>query len=563
MRKLNTQLSYAKVSTLEDSRPQPSEPTGTVLVIGACQNTETSESAPKIVASKGVKAQKELAPIYELLSKTPQFSPKSGSLLTLLHCQKTLETYSKNYSHLVGFGVGKASDCTPQNILSWGGRLASEFKNLKVTSVDIYVDSLYQAPKSVSGEDAPKDFAGRPLLERVMSREEFLEKLATGILLGSYTFDRYKSQPSEKDAKKAKKDTPPLLVRFLSTQLDGRKIATLLEEVEIICEGVYLVRDLQTTPGGDMVPEEIAKQARLAGQASGYQTTVWDEKKIKAEGMNGIISVGQGSDNPPRFIQMEINANKKNLPTVVLVGKGISFDTGGYCLKPGAGMEEMKMDMSGSASVIGAMSILARLKAPVHAIGLVASAENMVSGRATRPGDIYTAHDGQTVEVINTDAEGRLVLADALSYAASLEPDCVIDVATLTGAVVIALGYVSSGMMGNDAKLLEAVKSASNIAGERVWELPLYPEYKEGMKSKTADYRNIGTDRGAGSQLGGTFLNFFVKNKYPWVHLDVAATADTPRGQGPHCPADVGTGVPTRSLVEFCRNFAADFKKRK
>jgi leucyl aminopeptidase len=187
----------------------------------------------------------------------------------------------------------------------------------------------------------------------------------------------------------------------------------------------------------------------------------------------------------------------------------------------------------------------------------------MISGRATRPGDIYTAHDGQTVEVINTDAEGRLVLADALSYAKTFEPDAVIDVATLTGAVTIALGYVTTGMMGNNAQLLSAVKSASHAAGERVWELPLYPEYKEGIKSKTADYRNISTDRGAGSQVGGTFLNCFVNNNYPWVHLDVAGTADTPRGQGAHCPPDVGTGVPTRSLVEFCRNYAQDFRKKK
>ncbi len=554
MRKLSAQISYAKVSTLDTSRPEP----GSVLVVGAAHDKEKGATLVK-----GFKSTKELAPILDRLNSTSHFQPKAGSLVTLLHSAELLAPYSSNYTHLVGFGVGTTQDSTPQNALAWGGRIAAELRSLKAKNVDIYLDTFFQSARSVTAEDAPKDFAGRPLLEKTFGREDFLEKFIIGLWLGGYTFEKYKSKPEEKSDKKSKKDETLLNIRIISTQTDGKKAASIIDECESICRGVYWVRDLQTTPGGDMPPEEIAKQARLAGQESGFSTSVWDEKKIKAEGMNGIISVGQGSDNPPRFIQMEWNASKKNLPTVVLVGKGVSFDTGGYCLKPAAGMEEMKMDMSGAASVIGAMYILASLKAPVRVFGLVASAENMISGRATRPGDIYTAHDGQTVEVINTDAEGRLVLADALSYAKSLNPDAVIDIATLTGAVTIALGYVTSGLMGNNAKLLDAIKSASNLAGERVWELPLYAEYKEGLKSKTADYRNISTDRGAGSQVGGMFLNCFVKDAYPWAHLDVAGTADTPRGQGAHCPPDVGTGVPTRTLVEFCRNFASEFKAKK
>jgi leucyl aminopeptidase len=225
-------------------------------------------------------------------------------------------------------------------------------------------------------------------------------------------------------------------------------------------------------------------------------------------------------------------------------------------------MEEMKMDMSGSAAVIGALYALAKLKAPVHVVGLVASAENMPSGSAVRPGDIYTAYDGQTVEVINTDAEGRLVLADALAYAKSLNPNCVIDIATLTGAVIVALGYVSSGLMGNNAALIDGFKKASAKAGEKVWELPLYTEYSDDMKSKVADYRNSG-ERSAGSQKGGAFLNFFVQDSYPWIHLDVAGTADTPKGQGAHCPPDVGTAVPMRSLVEFASRVGEYFKSKK
>jgi leucyl aminopeptidase len=199
----------------------------------------------------------------------------------------------------------------------------------------------------------------------------------------------------------------------------------------------------------------------------------------------------------------------------------------------------------------------------VRAIGLIASAENMPSGRALRPGDVYTALGGKTVEVLNTDAEGRLVLADALVHAKTYNPDCVIDLATLTGAVTIALGSVTTGLMGNNADLIDAYNKASHNIGERCWELPLYSEYQDDMKSKVADIANIGSDRGAGSQKGGAFLNYFVDGAYPWIHLDIAATADTPKGQGSHCPADVGTGVPMRGLVEFAEHFEDYFKVKK
>ncbi len=512
---------------------------------------------------KAFKPSKEFNEILQVAQNLGTFTAKASQ-----HCFLAQHTKgflglgdTSRYLNLSLFGVGEAKDLIPQNILSWGGRLAQDLKNSKVQSADILLDSFYNAPRSVNGDEAPKDFAGRPLLESIPTREEFFELFATGILLGLYRFDRYKSKPTTDKKDEKEKADSALKIRFVSSTLDGRRAAKIIEEIESVSRGVYKVRDLQTTPGGDLPPAEIAREAQKCGKESGFSVTVWDEKKIKAEGMNGIISVGQGSDNPPRFIIMEHNASKKNLPTVVLVGKGISFDTGGYCLKPAGGMEEMKMDMSGSAAVIGAMSILAELKVPVRVIGLVASAENMISGRATRPGDIYTAMDGQTVEVINTDAEGRLVLADALVHAKSYEPDCVIDCATLTGAVTIALGAYTTGMMGNNGKLLDIYSRASHKIGERVWELPLYEEYKEDLKSKTADYRNVGTDRGAGSQKGGGFLHFFVKDNYPWIHLDVAATADTPKGQGAHCPADVGTGVPTRGLVEFVRNWATDFAK--
>ena len=546
--KFAAQLSYQKIKGLGASGAEK----GSLLVIGMSSDEDGA------VPVKGVKAFKELSATFSLLRESPQFRAKPGSVFTLVHHTQSLAALPE-YAHLCAVGLGLPKDFHAQNILGWGARVASEIRSQKLKSADVFLDSFYNAASSTSSDDAPKDNAGRPLLAPIVSREEFLEKFSMGVLLGLYTFDRYKSSAKKDEKKKA----APFHVRLLSSAIDPKKANDILKAVHAIAASVYLTRDLQTTPGGDMPPAEIARQAQQAGRAAGFSVSVWDEKRLKTEGMNGILTVGVGSDNPPRFIIMEYNASKKNLPKIVLVGKGVSFDSGGISIKPAAGMEEMKMDMSGSAAVIGALHALATLKAPIRVVGLIASAENMPSGSAVKPGDIYTAHDGQTVEVINTDAEGRLVLGDALSYAKGLDPDCVIDIATLTGAVIMALGFVSTGLMGNNAKLLDGFKKASAQAGERVWELPLYPEYGEDMLSKVADYRNTGTDRGAGSQKGGSFLNFFVKDSYPWIHLDVAGTADTPKGQGPHCPPDVGTGVPVRSLVEFALNFAEYFGAKK
>jgi len=521
---------------------------GSALVLG--MQSEESKARPV----KAAKSLKNLSEAFSILSNLSSFEGKAGSQVTLLEHSEGLKGLS-NYRHLIGFGVGAPKDFTPQNILSWGGKVAQGLRAGKFKNADILLDTFFNAADSAKSKDAPKDFAGRPTLSGIPSKEEFLEKFVTGFHLGLYRFERYKSSAKDKKNPDTVTET-----RLLSQLVDEKKAKAIMEKAQILAEAAYLTRDLQSTPGGDMQPAEIARQAQTAGRTAGFDVTVWDEKKLKAEGMNGILAVGQGSEAPPRFVIMEYNASKKNLPTIVFVGKGVSFDTGGISIKPALNMDEMKMDMSGSAAVIGALYAVAKLKAPARVIGLVASAENMPSGSALRPGDIYAAHDGQTVEVLNTDAEGRLVLADALSYAKSYKPDAVIDIATLTGAVVVALGHVASGIMGNDAKLIEGFRRASDKTGEKTWELPLFEDYEDDMKSKIADYKNIG-DRTAGSQKGGIFLNFFVKNNYPWIHLDVAGTADTPRAQGAHCPPDVGTAVPMRSLVEFALNFDEYFKK--
>lgn len=558
------EISFAKIRSVKDLDAR-------ALLVGAVESTgadkepsagsrgkdakETINGATKqtIEPCKSVRALKDFAPVFDGFKNLGFFSGSWGSAASMLH-----QKFLPEVDHLIAFGCGKTSDFFPLNVLSLGGRIAQEIKQLKLDKVDLFIDSFFNPPSSATAADAPRDYAGRPALVRNMSREEHLEKLITGILLGSYRFEGYKLSKE-----KSKKDAKACQIRLVSTVLDGRKVAQIISRVEALAQGATLVRDLQTMPGNHLPPAEIAKRAQAAGRDAGVNVSVWDLKKLKSEGMGGIIAVGQGSAEEPRFVVMEYNASKKNLPLVVFVGKGISFDTGGISIKPAGGMHEMKMDMSGSAAVIGAICTLARLKAPVRVVTLVASAENMPSGTAIKPGDVYTAYSGHSVEVLNTDAEGRLVLADALHYAKSLKPDCVIDVATLTGAVTIALGSLQTGMMGNNAALLEGFTRASNVAGERVWELPLFNEYIDEMKSPIADIKNISDDRGAGSQKGGAFLSFFVDGAYPWIHLDVAATADTPKGQGAHCPKDVGTGVPMRSLVEFAENFADYFSKPK
>jgi leucyl aminopeptidase len=535
MSNLKVDIEFKSLKSLSASTIQSDQS----LIVGLVQKNE------KLAFCDKVRGFPEVESLLETL-RASSFDAKFLSHLPLLfrNADKSLP-----YTHILNVGVGEKRNFSPLGALRMGGHLAELLRRYKLKNVDLFVDSFLHAPSSLSSPDSPQDFAGRAPLSGLMKSEEYLEKLSLGILLGSYAYDRYKYKGEKK-----KEDALPK-VRLLSKLLDARTASRIVDQAKILAEAVSLTRDLQTVPSNDLYPSLLAAEAQKVAKQTGLGVHVFDEKRLKTEGMNGILAVGQGSVNPPRFIQMEHNMNKKNLPLLILVGKGITFDTGGTCIKPAAGMEEMKMDMSGAASVVGAMYAIAKLKAPIRVLGMIASAENRVSHTSINPGDIYVAHNGKTVEVINTDAEGRLVLGDALSYAKQFEPDCVIDIATLTGAVGIALGSPASGIMGNNHKMTRAFQTASDRAGERTWELPLFEDYSDDLKSAVADYRNVGTNREAGASKAGVFLNFFVENAYPWVHLDVASTADTPRGQGPHCPPSVGTGVPVRGLVEFALNF--------
>jgi leucyl aminopeptidase len=380
---------------------------------------------------------------------------------------------------------------------------------------------------------------GSTILDLAMS-------LAEGAILSGYQYDRYRTK---KPADFAGVKSCTLLLASesrLKSYRDGIGMAT------AVSEAVALARDLANAPGNEIYPETLAERAQAAGRKHGFRVTVFDEKRIARERMGGLLGVAQGSHNPPRFIIMEyepLRVRKAAAP-VVLVGKGVTFDSGGISIKPSANMAEMKMDMSGAAAVIGTMQAAAVLKLPVHLIGLVPAAENLPGGNALKPGDIIRHHNGKTSEVDNTDAEGRLILADALSWAARYKPGVVIDLATLTGAVVVALGHVATGMLGTATEAKEQLRVAGERTYERVWELPLFEEYEKLIKSDIADVKNVG-GRWAGAITGAMFLKYFV-GSMPWVHLDIAGTAILEEA-GPYAPRG-GSGVGVRLLTDFLRH---------
>ena len=329
----------------------------------------------------------------------------------------------------------------------------------------------------------------------------------------------------------------------------GRRIG------DAIAAGHRLARYLQVQPGNVCTPTYLADQARQLAQRHGFGITVLDRAAMKAEGMGALLAVAQGTQEEPRFIVLEYQGAGRaaDAAPIALIGKGVTFDSGGISIKPAQSMEDMKYDMSGAAAVLGAFEVVGLLKPKVNVVGLIPATENLPSGTAVKPGDVVKSHLGKTIEIINTDAEGRLILCDALSYARRFKPAAVIDAATLTGAVVVALGHVAIGQMGNDETLLAEVREAGERAGERCWPLPLWDEYRELLKSDIADVKNSG-GRGAGSIAGGWFLREFVDG-FAWVHLDIAGTAYT-ENEAPHQPKGP-TAVGVRLFSEFILKRAA------
>ena len=321
---------------------------------------------------------------------------------------------------------------------------------------------------------------------------------------------------------------------------------------QTIATGVTFARDLVNSPGVTMTPAELGNEPEKLGQRLGLKVTVFDKARLTNEGFGGILAVGKGSNNDPRFIIIEYGEAGAGKPTICLVGKGLTFDSGGLSLKPADAMETMKSDMGGAAAVMGAMQVVGELKSPAHVVGLISSAENMPSGTAYRPGDIVTTLSGKMIEVLNTDAEGRIILSDGLFYAQRYNPAAIVEASTLTGAIITALGSHAIGMMGTDQQLADQIIRAGEDSGERVWQLPLWDEYREMIKSEVADYKNM-AGRAAGSITAGAFLAAFVGD-CPFVHLDIAGTTWVDKPNKTY-ETHGGTGVGVRLLTEFIENY--------
>jgi len=431
---------------------------------------------------------------------------------------KSISVYtSSEISKIILVGLGDKDKLTNDKLRALGARISYQLNNENVTEVSLDADSFN--------------------LEVPTKGQSFSE----GLILGTYKFLDYKSKKEKK--KNLEK------INFY-----GGANTKSIDKGKSIGYAVHYSRDLGNHPANVLTPEYMADMAvELSNKCKLMTSKIIDVKDFVKMGFGSFYSVAKASVLPAKMILVEYKGGNKSDKPLALVGKGLTFDTGGISLKPPTKMDEMKFDMCGSGTVLGVMNAVVQLKPKINIIFAIGATENMPGGNATRPGDIVTAYNGKTIEVLNTDAEGRLVLADVLSYVADkYKPEAMIDFATLTGAVLIALGDRSSGIMGNDEKLLNQVKASSDTTGERVWELPLWDEYSKDIKSNIADIKNLGRGRLAGTISAGAFLKEFVSD-IPWVHIDIAGTAWGPK-EPAYMPKNGATGVAVRLIYDLIEN---------
>jgi leucyl aminopeptidase len=424
-------------------------------------------------------------------------------------------------------GLGKREELTEEIVRRAFGSAGKAIRSKKSTDIALYL---------------PKNLC------RSVKEQDFTSAALQGLGLSLYRFTR-----RGKDVEKFQNVKEIVLV--LKANQDEKVYKKVIADTEATINGVCFARDLNDMPGGELYPETYAEIAKdLSG--GNLSVEIFDTKKVKKLGMGGIMSVGQGSAHTPYFIHLTYTPKKttKDTKTFAFVGKGVTFDSGGLDIKPAAGMRDMKGDMAGSAAVMGVFHAIKNIKPDCIVHGFIGAAENMTGGLAYHPGDVVTTYKGLTIEVDNTDAEGRLTLADALAYAVEkVSPDAIIDIATLTGACWIALGHHATGMMGTDEKMMKLLEKVGQKSGERVWRLPLWDDYKDQIKSEIADMKNTG-GRPAGATTAGLLLKEFVDDT-PWVHLDIAGTSnESPLSYCPH--KELGTGVGVRLILEMLNEWA-------
>jgi leucyl aminopeptidase len=424
---------------------------------------------------------------FEKAAKAERFTGKSGAALELVAPENL------NVARLVVIGLGKIADLKAKDFLKLGGIAMGK---LPIAAAEAAI--LAELPN------------------RAMSADEAAD-LAQGVCLRAYAFDRYKT--------KRKDDEKPPQKRNVTIGVgDAAAARKAYAPREAVVAGAIMARDLVNEPANILYPEEFADRTKVLKKA-GVAVEVLDVSAMKKLGMNALLGVGQGSARDSRVVVMRWNGGRKGDAPVCFIGKGVCFDTGGISIKPAGSMEDMKGDMAGAACVVGLMQALAARKAKVNAVGVVGLVENMPDGKAQRPGDIVKSMSGQTIEIINTDAEGRLVLADVIWYAAKrFKPKFMIDLATLTGAIIVALGQEYAGMFANNDQLAERLTKMGQVTGEKVWRMPLAPEYDKLIDSKFADMKNTGGSRWGGAITAAQFIKRFVDDKIPWAHLDIAGT---------------------------------------
>ena len=426
------------------------------------------------------------------LKQSANFKGKHGQIL------QTITSPESSLSRVILLGLGKNEELDALKVEEAAGKLFAGLGKSVVEDVSFLADR-----------------------SKKLKIETLAAHFANGFKLRSYKFDRYKSKKKDKD------ETPSLKkLKILAPHPANAKKA--FEELEHVATGTFLARDLVNTAPNDLYPESYAKLLRDELKPLGIEVEIFDEKKLEKMGMGGITAVGKGSERKPRMVVMRWNGGSKakSAKKLGFVGKGVTFDTGGISIKPSAGMDEMKMDMGGSAAVAGLMKSLALRKAKANVIGIVGLAENMPASNAYRPGDVLKSYNGKTIEVLNTDAEGRLVLADCLTYMQQeYKPEFIIDLATLTGAMMVALGHEYCGSFVNDNTLWKQMEKASEISGEKLWRMPLDKAWKKEVESPVADVQNLGKSRYAGACTAAAFLEHFIEEDVKWAHMDIAGTA--------------------------------------
>jgi len=444
-----------------------------------------------------------------------QFKAKKGESLVLVNP-------GKGASHILLIGIGAVKSLSTLTLEETGGSIVAAALASKLTSVAV----LTHLPKAVKLDAA--DVAAR---------------IGFGAKLRGYRFDKYRT--------KIKPEDKPKLNSIVIVTAAADKAKKLFAPLGGVADSIHFARDLVTEPANILYPATLAAECKKL-QKLGVKVEILGEAQMAKLGMGSLLGVGQGSARESQLVIMQYYGGKKGAKPVALIGKGVTFDTGGISIKPAQGMEEMKWDMGGSAAVIGTMRALAARGAKANVIGVVGLVENMPDGNAQRPGDVVTSMSGQTIEVLNTDAEGRLVLADALWYTQDrFKPQCMVDLATLTGAIIISLGSVQAGMFSNNDKLCEQLGKAADRTGERLWRMPMGPEYDEMINCDIADMANISNGREAGSTTAAQFLQRFV-NDTPWVHLDIAGVAWTKKASALTPKGGVGWGV--RLLDQWIRD---------